>query len=51
MLLLLDKFSSHNDVISRNKYTSTEKQSLKGLKRNPCAALLPEVKEVRTILC
>lgn len=51
MLLLLDKFSSHNDVISRNKYTSTGKQSLKGLKRNPRAALLPEVKEVRTTLC
>lgn len=51
MLLLLDKISSHNDVISRNKYTSTEKQFLKALKRKLQAILLTKVKEVTTFLC
>jgi len=33
LLQLGDKISSHNDVVLGNKYTSTEKQFLKALKK------------------
>lgn len=50
MLLLLDKTSSRNKIISRNKYISTVKQFLKAPKRNLQAILIPKVKEVANFI-
>lgn len=50
MQLLLDKTSSRNDIISRNKYISTVKQFLKAPKRNLQALLIPTVKEVANFI-